>query len=309
MSLFRREHSLPAPAPAAREASYHEIVVHGYGNGTNAVSIAGADEEEKEEEEEEEEVVNLSSPIKTTAGRTLSTSSNSSADSGSHSNGGSDGTAESSAPPTSPLAPPEAPVAVEEPVLARLTTIESKSEYGGVLSRLNTVDSKSEYGTDAISRLVTAEPPNNSGAATPPVPPRGRRREVVSSYLASGLSSFGTQRRSTPSRGGEARRPSSSMGIPARTRAFDYADGYRALVRAEEDEFVREESPSAPRPLRIRAKPALVPLETVRDSLDWDLSLATDLDGVLIDREVRDEWEHYTGLGGHTPVERVAVHA
>ncbi|EGY22155.1 uncharacterized protein VDAG_03593 [Verticillium dahliae VdLs.17] len=94
MSIFKGFHGPAEPTdPTPRKSSYHEIVVHGYGNGTNSVNMNA--------------MVKTPSPILmipqgSTAARALSTSSKSSVESTADSNGGSIDTAASSAPPTSP---------------------------------------------------------------------------------------------------------------------------------------------------------------------------------------------------------------
>ncbi|CRK28869.1 hypothetical protein BN1708_015350 [Verticillium longisporum] len=94
MSIFKGFHGPAEPTePTPRKSSYHEIVVHGYGNGTNSVNMNA--------------MVKTPSPILmipqgSTAARALSTSSKSSVESTADSNGGSVDTAASSAPPTSP---------------------------------------------------------------------------------------------------------------------------------------------------------------------------------------------------------------
>ncbi|GJC86021.1 hypothetical protein ColLi_08859 [Colletotrichum liriopes] len=93
LSIFRKLEEQHAPAQAPRKASYCEIVVHGYGNGTNAVK-KGA------------EVPPEVSPRTVTAPRSFSTSSASSGVSEAPSLAAfSFATAESTAPPTSPDAP------------------------------------------------------------------------------------------------------------------------------------------------------------------------------------------------------------
>ncbi|KAM0334547.1 hypothetical protein ACHAQA_001577 [Verticillium albo-atrum] len=94
MSIFKGFHGTGSSAtPTPRKASYHEIVVHGYGNGTNSVNMNA--------------MVKTPSPVQvspicSTASRALSTSSKDSVDSEADSNGSSVDTAASSAPPTSP---------------------------------------------------------------------------------------------------------------------------------------------------------------------------------------------------------------
>ncbi|OBR14445.1 Choriogenin Hminor [Colletotrichum higginsianum IMI 349063] len=92
LSIFRKLEEQCAPAPAPRKASYCEIVVHGYGNGTNAVKKSIIPPPEV-------------SPRTVTAPRSFSTSSESSSVSEPQSLGAfSFATAESTAPPTSPEA-------------------------------------------------------------------------------------------------------------------------------------------------------------------------------------------------------------
>ncbi|OHW92187.1 hypothetical protein CSPAE12_09198 [Colletotrichum incanum] len=93
LSIFRKLEEQHAPVLAPRKASYCEIVVHGYGNGTNAVK-KGA------------QVPPKVSPRTATAPRSFSTSSASSGVSEAPSlSAFSFATAESTAPPTSPDAP------------------------------------------------------------------------------------------------------------------------------------------------------------------------------------------------------------
>ncbi|GKT47819.1 uncharacterized protein ColSpa_08000 [Colletotrichum spaethianum] len=93
LSIFRKLEE--QSAPGLRKASYCEIVVHGYGNGTNAVK-KGARPPPQE----------LVSPRTITAPRSFSTSSESSGVSEAPSLGAfSFATADSTAPPTSPDAP------------------------------------------------------------------------------------------------------------------------------------------------------------------------------------------------------------
>ncbi|KXH34401.1 hypothetical protein CSIM01_00312 [Colletotrichum simmondsii] len=104
LSIFRKLEEQCAPAP--RKASYCEIVVHGYGNGTNAV---------KKWEGPPAEV----SPRTHVAPRSFSTSSESSGASEAPSMGGhSYATVDSTAPPTSPDAPSKNWPNQESPMLS-----------------------------------------------------------------------------------------------------------------------------------------------------------------------------------------------
>ncbi|OLN83380.1 hypothetical protein CCHL11_03036 [Colletotrichum chlorophyti] len=88
LSIFRKLEEQSAPGP--KKPSYCEIVVHGYGNGTNAVKKSSGPPPEV-------------SPRTVVAPRSFSTSSESSHVSEVHSAGGhSVGTVDSTAPPTSP---------------------------------------------------------------------------------------------------------------------------------------------------------------------------------------------------------------
>ncbi|TDZ54456.1 hypothetical protein CTRI78_v006365 [Colletotrichum trifolii] len=91
LSIFRKNEEEAPPAP--RKVSYCEIVVHGYGNGTNAVTVT------KQSEPESELSPTAAVP------RSFSTCSESSRISEASAGGVSYVTAESSAPPTSPESP------------------------------------------------------------------------------------------------------------------------------------------------------------------------------------------------------------
>ncbi|KAK1977750.1 hypothetical protein LZ30DRAFT_600607 [Colletotrichum cereale] len=97
LSIFRKLEEQSAPAAMAKRGSYCEIVVRGYGNGTNAVKKAVAVAEAPHPAP--------ISPRTTTAMRSFSTSSESSVVSGAQSlSAFSFATAESTVPPTSPEA-------------------------------------------------------------------------------------------------------------------------------------------------------------------------------------------------------------
>lgn len=105
LSIFRKHEDEATPTP--RKASYCEIVVHGYGNGTNAVKkLANRPIEPPE-----------LSPC-TVAPRSFSTSSESSAISEASAGGISYATVDSTAPPTSPDAPDKTWPNQESPMLS-----------------------------------------------------------------------------------------------------------------------------------------------------------------------------------------------
>lgn len=94
LGFFRKTDEEIPPMPLPRKVSYCEIVVHGYGNGTNAV---------KKEEVPDVPPLPEVTPKTATAPRSYSTSSESSGVSDAQSAGGlSFATADSTAPPTSP---------------------------------------------------------------------------------------------------------------------------------------------------------------------------------------------------------------
>jgi hypothetical protein len=236
LSLFRKEESEPEPLQV-KKASYHEIVVHGYGNGTNVVNVEASDEPD--------------TPSKSTTNRTLSTSSNPSSESGSDSNGSSAETAESSLPPMSP-----------------------KSELGNL--------SWESQGHETNAPII---------------PPRGRRREITS-YISPGS-------QSQPILSSRDEFSSSPPVLEVRRRTINYAASYEALVRNEENELAKQEL--SPSPLVIKKLEKGQPFALADDPESWgELELT---EAPLIDQEVQDEWEQYTGLGGHTPVEPVPVEA
>jgi hypothetical protein len=250
LSLFRREP--PAPeAPPARKPGYHEIVVHGYGNGTNEVSHTPPPIEGP---------VAPDSP-KSTANRSNSTASNSSAQTDGRSAGSEAGTAESSAPPTSPK--------------------------GEDFSALGIAQGETEAERQAEDD--DEDPP------TPDIPPRGRRREVVSYFLPSGSRS---QPIITPARPGS----SGQTGVmdASLRKGRGYAASYESLVQRQEEALVMAEL--SPSPLRIKKDESRrLPNDAdVLDGGEFDMDKGRGIDAILGDEEVMNEWENYPGLGGHT---------
>jgi hypothetical protein len=112
-----------------------------------------------------------------------------------------------------------------------------------------------------------------------------------------------------------------AVDMPARRRSaapsLNYAASYEALVEKSRDELVVQEL--SPSPLRIRKDDnvrggfgsSTEKFSTLEgddgDPEGWTYVMSGGNGDPLIDQEVQDEWERYTGLGGHIAVEPLAV--
>ncbi|KAI8245868.1 hypothetical protein K4K57_000580 [Colletotrichum sp. SAR 10_99] len=143
LSIFRKHEDEATPTP--RKASYCEIVVHGYGNGTNAVKKLSNRTIEPPE----------LSPC-TVAPRSFSTSSESSAISEASAGGISYATVDSTAPPTSPDAPDKAWPNQESPMLSPIP-LRGRRRVRDVLSFVGTPRaSSSEWSTTRRHSVIGA---------------------------------------------------------------------------------------------------------------------------------------------------------
>ncbi|KAK1992719.1 hypothetical protein LX36DRAFT_587868 [Colletotrichum falcatum] len=220
LSIFRKLEQETVPVLTARKGSYCEIVVKGYGNGTNAVvkTAAAADMVPPAE---------LSSKI-TAAARSLSTSSESSFTSEVQSLGAfSFATAESTAPPTSPEAPFKNWPNQDTPMLSPVPLRGRR--------RVKAVLSFAEPAAETLSPLASPmEAP--SSYVSPALAPT-RASPAPSVYRACSPAPAGFARRHTVVGGGG-----------------DYAQDYVDLVKQEESDFFNRYD-AEPLPLRKSSLP------------------------------------------------------
>ncbi|EFQ26961.1 uncharacterized protein GLRG_02132 [Colletotrichum graminicola M1.001] len=201
LSIFRKLEEQTAPTAMARKGSYCEIVVKGYGNGTNAVVKKAAEVPLAEV-----------SPKNKTAMRSLSTSSESSFVSEAQSLGAfSFATAESTVPPTSPEASSKNWPNQGTPMLSPVP-LRGRRRVKTVLSFAE--PARLSPAPESISTRVSPAPEPVSSYVSPVLAP-------ASSHVSPAEESFA--RRHTVIGGG------------------DYAQDYVDLVKEQESDFNRHE--------------------------------------------------------------------
>ncbi|KAK2017638.1 hypothetical protein LZ32DRAFT_522631 [Colletotrichum eremochloae] len=263
LSIFRKLEEQSAPTAMPRKGSYCEIMVKGYGNGTNAVVKKAAEVAPAE-----------LSPKTAKAPRSFSTSSESSTASEAQSlSAFSFGTAESTVPPTSPEASCKNWPNQGTPILSPVP-LRGRRRIKAVLSFTEP------------ARLSPA--PEMSSALLSPtseLPPRlSPALEPASCYVSPALAPVSSQVSPAPAL---SRASSQASFIRRHTVAGggNYAQDYVELVEQQESDFKRHEL--EPLPLQIR-KPSL-PLSLYPES---------PVLGHFDDTKL--EWDKYKHLGGLT---------